>query len=93
MPNTAAEPIQVGALAVRFHVDADESGGSVSVFECDVPANERMPAPHSHDDFDETVFGAGRRHRVTTFTVGGGRSDLKPGEALFIPSAGDPRIQ
>jgi hypothetical protein len=24
MPNTAAEPIQVGAFAVRFHVDADE---------------------------------------------------------------------
>jgi quercetin dioxygenase-like cupin family protein len=82
MPNTAAEPIQVGALTVRFHVDEDESGGSVSVFECDVPANARMPAPHSHDDFDETVFGL---DGVTTFTVGGGRTDLKPGEALFIP--------
>src|SRR5206468_8404053 len=57
MPKTAAEPIQVGALTVRFHVDADASGGSVSVFECDVPANARMPAPHSHNEFDETVFG------------------------------------
>jgi quercetin dioxygenase-like cupin family protein len=82
MPNTAAEPILVGALTVQFHVDADESGGSVSVFECDVPANARMPAPHSHDDFDETVFGL---DGVTTFTVGGGRTDLNPGEALFIP--------
>jgi quercetin dioxygenase-like cupin family protein len=82
MPNTAAEPIQVGALTVRFHVDTDESRGSVSVFECDVPANARMPAPHSHDDFDETVFGL---DGVTTFTVGGGRTDLNPGEALFIP--------
>ena len=82
MPSTAAEPIQLGALSVRFHVDADESGGSVSVFECDVPANARMPAPHSHDDFDETVFGL---DGITTFTVGGGRTDLNPGEALFIP--------
>ena len=82
MPDTAAEPIRVGALTVRFHVDADESGGSVSVFECDVPANARMPAPHSHDDFDETVFGL---DGVTTFTVGGARTDLNPGEALFIP--------
>ena len=82
MPNTAAEAIQVGALAVRFHVDADESGGSVSVFESEVPANARMPAPHSHDEFDETVFGL---DGVTTFTVGGGRTDLKRGEALFIP--------
>ena len=82
MPNTAVEPIQVGALTVRFHVDADESRGSVSVFECDVPANARMPAPHSHDDFDETVYGL---DGVTSFTVGGGRTDLNPGEALFIP--------
>src|SRR5438046_120487 len=82
MPKTAAEPIRVGALTVRFHVDADESGGSLSVFECDVPANARMPAPHSHDDFDETVYGL---DGVTMFTVGGGRTDLNPGEALFIP--------
>jgi len=82
MANTAAEPIQVGALTVRFHVDADESEGSVSVFECDAPANARMPAPHSHDEFDETVFGL---DGVTTFTVGGTRTDLNPGEALFIP--------
>jgi len=75
MPNTAAEAIQVGALTVRFHVDADESGGSVSVFECEAPANARMPAPHSHDDFDETVFGL---DGVTTFTVGGERTDLHP---------------
>jgi len=82
MPNTAAETIQVGALTVRFHVDADESGGSVSIFECDVPAAARMPAPHSHDAFDETVFGL---DGVITFTLGGERIDLSPGEALFIP--------
>jgi quercetin dioxygenase-like cupin family protein len=82
MPNTAGEPIQLGALTVRFHVDADEFGGSVSVFECDVPANARMPAPHSHDEFDETVFGL---DGVTTFTVGEAGTDLSPGEALFIP--------
>ena len=82
MPNTAAEPIEVGTLTVRFHVDADEFGGSVSVFECDAPANARMPAPHSHDGFDETVFGL---DGVTTFTVDGTRTDLNPGEALFIP--------
>ena len=82
MPSTDHEPIQVGALTVRFHVDADESGGSVSVFECTAPANARMPAPHSHDGFDETAFGL---DGVTTFTVGGERTGLNPGEALFIP--------
>ncbi len=82
MADTAAEPIYLGALSVRFHVDADESGGSVSIFECDVPVDARMPAPHSHDAFDETVFGL---DGITTFTVGGVRTDLSPGEALFIP--------
>jgi quercetin dioxygenase-like cupin family protein len=82
MANTAAQAIRVGAMSVRFQVDADESGGSVSIFECDVPANARMPAPHSHDGFDETVFGL---DGVTTFTVGGASTDLDPGEALFIP--------
>src|SRR6202795_873706 len=82
MPVTAAQEIQGGTMSGRFHVATEESGGSVSVFECDVPADARMPAPHSHDDFDETVFGL---DGVTTFTVGGGRTDLNPGEALFIP--------
>jgi len=31
-----------------------------------------MPAPDSHDDFDETVFAL---DGVTTLTVGGGRTD------------------
>lgn len=78
----AAQPIQVGAMTVLFHVDADQSGGSVTVFECVAPAKARMPAPHSHDDFDETVFGL---EGVTSYTVGGERIDLKPGESLFIP--------
>jgi mannose-6-phosphate isomerase-like protein (cupin superfamily) len=41
-----------------------------------------MPASHSHDDFDETVFGL---DGVIAFTVGGERTDLSSGEALFIP--------
>jgi mannose-6-phosphate isomerase-like protein (cupin superfamily) len=40
-----------------------------------------MPAPHSHDNFDETVFGL---DGVTTFTVAGERIDLHPDESLFI---------
>jgi quercetin dioxygenase-like cupin family protein len=81
MPSTAAEPIQVGALTVIFRVDPDQSGGSVSVFESVVPAGARMPAPHSHDDFDETVFGL---EGTATFTVGGERIDVSAGDALFI---------
>jgi quercetin dioxygenase-like cupin family protein len=40
-----------------------------------------MPAPHSHDSFDETVFGL---DGITTFNAGGERIDLSPGESVFI---------
>ena len=49
--------ITVGALTVRFLIEAVDSNGTASVFECYVPANARMPAPHSHDGFEETIYG------------------------------------
>jgi quercetin dioxygenase-like cupin family protein len=75
------ESIAVGALAVRFLVDAEASGGSVTVFECEVPAGAQMPAPHSHDAFAETVYGL---DGVATFTVGGEEIEIGPGEAMCI---------
>ena len=65
--------IQVGALSVRFLVEAADSNGSVSVFECFVPADSRMPAPHSHDAFEETIYGL---EGVTTGGSTVGRSIL-----------------
>jgi quercetin dioxygenase-like cupin family protein len=95
----SSETIQVGALSVRFLVEAEESNGTASVFECGVPAQARMPAPHSHDAFEETVYGL---EGVCTFTVDGETHEIGPGEALCIPrgavhgfdnqSAGDVRF-
>lgn len=82
MQATHSETITVGALAVRFLVEADESNGSVAVFECDVPARARMPAPHSHDAFEETIYGL---MGVTTWTVDGEAIEIVPGEAVCIP--------
>jgi quercetin dioxygenase-like cupin family protein len=74
--------IAVGALGVRFLVEAADSNGSVSVFECEVPADAKMPMAHSHDGFEETLYGLSGR---TTFTVGDETIELGPGEALCIP--------
>jgi quercetin dioxygenase-like cupin family protein len=74
--------IIVGALAVRFLVVPEDSGGSVSVFECEVPADARMPAPHSHDAFEETVYGL---EGIATFSVDGETVQIGPGDALCIP--------
>ena len=82
MSTASTDTIQVGALSVRFLVEAADSNGSVSVFECFVPANSNMPVPHSHDAFEETVYGL---EGVTTWTVDGRPLDIRRGEAFCGP--------
>jgi mannose-6-phosphate isomerase-like protein (cupin superfamily) len=82
VPSTLSDTIHVGALGIRFVLDADASDGAATAFECDVPAEAAMSAPHSHDGFEETNYGL---VGVTTFTVDGQRRELHPGEAVFIP--------
>src|SRR5881227_249019 len=73
--------ITVGDLGVRFLVEAADSNGSASVFECFVPAGSRMPAPHSHDGFEETIYGL---EGTTTWTIDGETFDVGPGEAVCV---------
>jgi quercetin dioxygenase-like cupin family protein len=75
------DTITVGALGVRFLVEPADSNGSASVFECYVPANSRMPAPHSHDGFEETIYGL---QGVTTWTINGRTVEVGPGEAVCV---------
>src|SRR4051794_21754946 len=82
MPSILSDAIRVGALSVRFVLTAETSGGRATAFECDVPARATMPAPHSHDGFDETNYGLAG---VTTFTLDGEIHELHPGEVVFIP--------
>ena len=76
------DTITVGALGVRFLVESDDSNGTASVFECYVPANSRMPAPHSHDGFEETIYGLAGS---TTWTIDGETVEVGPGEAVCVP--------
>ena len=77
-----SEEIRIGQIAVRFRLEGQESGGSVAVFEFDVPAAARVPAAHSHDAYDETIYGL---EGVLTWTLDGEQTDVGPGEVLFIP--------
>ena len=81
MTSASTEMIHVGALRVRFLVDAADSNESVSVFECFVPFDKKMPAPHSHDAFEETIYGL---EGTTTWTVDGRTLDIPPGGAICI---------
>lgn len=81
-PTAMSETIHVGPVGVTFLLEAEQTAGALTTFECEVPAAAKVPAPHSHDDFDETVYGLSG---TITFAVDGVDHEVGPGEALFIP--------
>jgi quercetin dioxygenase-like cupin family protein len=82
MTASTHEEIRIGQLAIRFLVEGDASGGSVAVFEFDVPAGAKVPIPHSHDAYEETIYGL---EGVLTWTIDGEPIDVGPCEAVVIP--------
>jgi quercetin dioxygenase-like cupin family protein len=79
---TAREEITIGSLTIRFILEGESSGGSVAVFEFEVPAGAKVPIAHSHDGYEETIYGL---DGVLSWTVGERQIEVRPGEALCIP--------
>ncbi|MFN8176927.1 MAG: cupin domain-containing protein [bacterium] len=82
MVASTKEDIRVGPMAIRFLLEGKASGGSVAVFEFDVPAGAKLPGAHSHDGYEETIYGLAG---VLTWTVSGRPTDVGPGDVLCIP--------
>ena len=82
MATMQREEIRVGEMRIRFLAEGEESGGSVAVFEFDVPVGAKVAAAHSHDGYEETIYGL---EGVLTWTVEGAPIDVGVGEALVIP--------
>jgi quercetin dioxygenase-like cupin family protein len=76
------EIIRVGQIEIKFLLEAAETNGSVAMFEFTVPVGAKMPQPHSHKHYDETIYGV---EGVITFTVEGKPVDIGPGESCFVP--------
>jgi quercetin dioxygenase-like cupin family protein len=76
------EEIKVGEMAIRFLVEGSQTTGSVAIFEFDVPAGARIAGAHSHDGYDETIYGL---EGVLTWTIEGTPTEVGPGQAVFIP--------
>jgi quercetin dioxygenase-like cupin family protein len=81
MDSPATAPIHVGAISIEFLVDTEDSGGSVTVFECVVPADAKVPIAHSHDAFEETIYGL---EGACTWTIDGQPRELGPGQSVCI---------
>jgi quercetin dioxygenase-like cupin family protein len=82
MTTSTREEIRIGQLAIRFLVEGKESGGSVAMFEFDVPGGAKVPIAHSHDAYEETIYGL---QGVLTWTIEGTPTDVGPGQVLCIP--------
>ena len=76
------ETIRCGQVLVDFLLEAADTNGSASVFEFTVPPGSKVPIPHYHENFDETIYGLAG---IMTFTVDGKAIDIAPGETCFIP--------
>src|SRR5205809_5560877 len=81
MSTATREEIRIGPLAIRFVVEGDESKGAVTMFEFDVPAGAKLPIAHSHDGYEETIYGL---DGMLTWTIEGTPTEVGRGEALFI---------
>lgn len=75
------EIIRVGQLEINFLLEAADTNGQLAIFELFVPAGAKVPLPHFHEAYDETVYGI---EGITTFTVNGEVKELHPGETIFI---------
>lgn len=76
------ELIDFGAFQVNFLQDRHGTGDAVDVFELTLSPEGRMPVPHYHEDWEETVYGL---EGVVTYVIGGERHDIPPGGTAFVP--------
>ncbi len=76
------ENIKAGQITIDFLLEAADTRGSAAMFEFTVPAGAKVPLPHYHENFDETIYGLSG---TLTFTVDGETIDIMPGETCFIP--------
>ncbi|MEO6963332.1 MAG: cupin domain-containing protein [Puia sp.] len=76
------EKIRVGQVSISFLMEAADTNGAAAIFEFTVPAGARVPVPHYHERFDETIYGLAG---ILTFTVDGKAIDIAAGDTCFIP--------
>lgn len=75
------ETIRIGAVELRFLHGKEETGGSLDLFEMTLQPDARMPVPHYHESWDETVYGLAG---TSTWRVDGRDIEVAPGGTVFI---------
>ena len=82
MTTTTSDEITIGELRIRFLLEGEQADGSVAIFEFDVPGRARVPIAHSHDGYEETIYGL---EGTLSWTLDGRSVPVGPGDVLCIP--------
>jgi mannose-6-phosphate isomerase-like protein (cupin superfamily) len=76
------DTIRVGEMSVTFLKTRHETGGTFDLFELTIPPFARVPLPHLHRKYDETIFGV---DGTMTWTLLDRPTQVSRGTTLLIP--------
>jgi quercetin dioxygenase-like cupin family protein len=76
------ETIRVGEMSVTFLKTRHETEGAFDLFELTIPPFARVPLPHIHRKYDETIFGL---DGTMTWTLRDNSTEVSRGVTLAIP--------
>jgi quercetin dioxygenase-like cupin family protein len=82
LTTTTRDAIRVGTITVRFLVEGSTTEGALALFEFGVPSGAKVPGAHSHDTYDETIYGV---EGTLSWTVDDTRTEVGQGDVLRIP--------
>jgi quercetin dioxygenase-like cupin family protein len=74
--------IRVGEMSVTFLKTRHETDGAFDLFELTIPPFARIPLPHIHRKYDETIFGV---DGAMTWILRDKPTEVRRGTTLFIP--------
>jgi quercetin dioxygenase-like cupin family protein len=69
-------------MSVTFLKTRHETGDALDLFELTLPPFARVPLPHIHRTYDETIFGV---DGTITWTLGDQPTEVRRSVTLFIP--------
>jgi quercetin dioxygenase-like cupin family protein len=76
------DTIRVGEMSVTFLKTRHETEGAFDLFELTIPPFARVPLPHIHRKYDETIFGL---DGTMTWTLRDKSTEVRRGATLLIP--------
>ncbi len=82
MATSTPEEIRLGDITVRPLIEGGDTGGGLAIHEFTVGPGARGPVAHSHDAYEETIYGLAG---VLTMTVRDEAIEIRPGDVLCIP--------